>query len=232
MLDSASYGLGRTHEPALVAAVAIARPGPVLELGAGHYSTPLLHGLCAATGRELLTIDGDDAWIERFTSLRSPRHRLVAVPSWDAARALTDSAVWAVIFVDHAPAERRIVEIERLADRTEFMVVHDSEAALYGYEPAFGRFRYRYDSVQPFVQATFVPSVAMGSGEVWPEAISVTAPPVVGTELTVPAPELVQKTLVPKTASMYGKFCPVTRGVTAPPTFGTLLTVPSVPSVK
>jgi hypothetical protein len=56
-----------------------------------------------------------------------------------------DARTWAVVFVDHAPADRRVVDIARLADRTEFMVVHDSEDALYGYESAFARFAYRYD---------------------------------------------------------------------------------------
>lgn len=146
MLDSAAFGLGRTHQPALIAAVAAARPGPVLEIGAGLYSTPLLHALCAATGRHLTTIDGDPNWIECFNSLRSRSHGLLSVDAWDSAIEVTDVvADWAVIFIDHAPAERRVVEIDRLANRCQLMVVHDSEHPLYNYEPSFAKFKYRFD---------------------------------------------------------------------------------------
>jgi hypothetical protein len=145
MLDGSEYGGARTHEPALVAAVAAAGPGPVLEIGAGYYSTPILHALCAAMGRALLTVDNDTGWIHRLESLRSSTHRLVSVDSWDQSLPLTDSEMWAVVFVDHAPAERRVVEIARLANRTEFMVVHDSEHPLYGYDRCFAEFKYRYD---------------------------------------------------------------------------------------
>jgi len=145
VLEGAAYGLGRTHEPLLAAAVAVARPGPVLELGAGYFSTPLLHEMCAAMGRELLSIDSDSAWIEQLASLRSDRHRLVAVNGWGEATALTEGVAWSVVFVDHAPADRRAVDVARLANATEFMVVHDSEHDLYRYEPAFARFSHRRD---------------------------------------------------------------------------------------
>jgi len=144
-LDSNVYGIGRTHEPLLAAAVAIARPGPVLEVGAGNYSTPLLHALCAAMGRELLTIESDINWVERFASLRSSTHKLVHVIDWDAAIPLTDSRTWSVVFIDHAPALRRVVEIDRLADRAEFIVVHDSEDAAYNYGPSFEKFKHQHD---------------------------------------------------------------------------------------
>jgi hypothetical protein len=145
MLDGMAYGLGRTHEPALAAAIAVARPGPVLELGAGYYSTPLLHALCVATGRELLTVDTDRGWIDRLMSLSSPNHRLVALARWDELAELTHSKLWSVIFVDHAPAERRVVDIEQLADKTDLMVVHDSEHSIYNYEPTFALFKNRFD---------------------------------------------------------------------------------------
>ena len=144
-LDSNAYGVGRTHEPVLAAAVAIARPGPVLEVGAGNYSTPLLHAMCCAMGRRLLTIDSDAGWIERFASLQGDGHVLEHAPNWSDYFDRTDTGGWSVIFIDHAPAERRIIDIANLANACEFMVVHDTEEPVYGYEPAFAKFRFRRD---------------------------------------------------------------------------------------
>ena len=42
-------------------------------------------------------------------------------------------AHWAVVFVDHGPAERRKIEIENFRDKCELMVVHDTEDDRYGY---------------------------------------------------------------------------------------------------
>lgn len=143
-LDSHAYGVGRTHEPVLAAAVAIARPGPVLEVGAGNYSTPLLHAMCTAMGRKLVTLDSSAEWIARFESLRGDGHTLEHAPNW-TDKAATIGAGWSVVFIDHAPAERRVIDIMLLAHKCEFMVVHDSEHPLYGYEPVFKKFKHRTD---------------------------------------------------------------------------------------
>ncbi len=114
-----------THLPILASAVLQARPGPVVEYGAGLYSTPLLHMLCREMGRKLLTLDSDAAWIERFADLRHDDHQLCAFPDWTASEALVDAKTWAVAFIDHGPDERRPLDIKRLTRRAEFVLVHD-----------------------------------------------------------------------------------------------------------
>ena len=52
-----SHDGGGSHVPLLASVVAIARPGPVLELGVGDMSTPLLREMCRAMGRELVSVD-------------------------------------------------------------------------------------------------------------------------------------------------------------------------------
>ena len=131
-----------THVPVLAAAIAAAGPGPVLELGAGNFSTPVLHAMCAAMGRSLLTLENNPTWLERFVSFRSTTHRVEFVADWDQA---VPADRWAVVFVDHAPGERRIIDIEKLREMCEVMVVHDTEDVGYGYGPAFSKFTYRTD---------------------------------------------------------------------------------------
>ena len=141
MDDATSFSPYGTHIPVLAAAVAMARSGPVLELGAGEFSTALLHAVCAATNRRLVTIDHDPNWVARFAAYRSENHR-VETMSWDNI----PSEQWAVVFIDHAPAERRKIDIENLRERCELMVIHDTEDYRYEYTDAlFGKFTYRID---------------------------------------------------------------------------------------
>lgn len=141
-LNGEEFGRARTHEPLLLATLLVAPSGPVLELGAGYGSTITLHAVCAAARRRLVTVEGQPAWAEQFRSLETADHRILSV-NGDWTKIPVED--WAVVFVDHAPAEQRVVDIEQLADRCELMVVHDTEDAVYGYEPLLSRFRYRYD---------------------------------------------------------------------------------------
>jgi hypothetical protein len=131
------------HVPALAATVA-ATTGPVLELGCGLYSTPLLHLLCA--DRLLVSVEQDPGWASRFEDLRVPgRHELVLTRSWEDL-AWLERVAWDVVFVDHAPARRRVVDLARLRSAARFLVVHDTEAdEQYGWEPLLSSFAHRAD---------------------------------------------------------------------------------------
>lgn len=132
-----------THRPVLCEAVLRVREGIILELGAGDGSTPALHAVSLATGRPVITLEHDRAWIERFTHLRSVNHAVVHVPSWtDLDSPVFQSLPYAIAFVDHAPHARRIVDIAWLAQRAQVVVVHDTESNEYGYEGIFDLFRH------------------------------------------------------------------------------------------
>ena len=95
--------------------------GPVLELGAGVWSTPMLHQLCAFDGRHLVTVEQVDAWLEQFAVLRSDSHELLpysALPSW------AWNVPYSVALVDHQ-RESRGPDLLRID--AEFIVVHDTE---------------------------------------------------------------------------------------------------------
>lgn len=115
-----------THMHVLAAVILQARPGPVLEYGMGFYSTPLLHLLCQEMDRHLLSIDGDPTWADRFAGLESGRHDIKGVRDWAESEPMIDGFnEWAVVFIDHGPETRRVVDAKRLKDRAEFIVVHD-----------------------------------------------------------------------------------------------------------
>jgi hypothetical protein len=132
-----------THQQALVAAV-MATKGDVLELGAGHYSTPILHEICAVQKRRLVTLEHNKNWLDAFLHLSSDSHQLLYVSDW-ASCSLIDSP-WDCVFVDHGPYDRRKLEIERLrVAGAGILVIHDTEAPIYEVEPVMSRFKHRKD---------------------------------------------------------------------------------------
>ena len=133
-----------THQPLLMLAIANT-DGPILELGSGHYSTPLLHAF--AKKRGLLTIDNNLDWLAQFRSLESKWHVFNQTISWPdtTARLLHEGHRFSVCFVDHAPSEARGRVIAALRPIVDVFVCHDSqpcEGDVNGYV-ILDTFRYR-----------------------------------------------------------------------------------------
>lgn len=156
-----------THIPLLAAAIRLTEDtcGPVLEMGSGDYSTPLLHELCRGN-RELLTADCDPTWITRYNDLFNDtwhKKYLVKVTDNFLATGTFDQASsdawdigilnrqWDVVFVDHRPGERRRVDLFKYANLARVVVVHDTEEAGYNYTDAINAYRYKfhYDRWRP-----------------------------------------------------------------------------------
>lgn len=129
-----------SHIPMLMAAFE-ATHGPVLELGAGHYSTPLLHSLCHATHRPLLTLESDGIWLAKFASLESDYHELRQVDDWNACQAVLCEQDWSLLFVDFSPSEQR-ADVLRMVLGSLVVVVHDAERKDGGLRDALGKFRH------------------------------------------------------------------------------------------
>lgn len=129
-----------THRPMLCEAV-MRTTGPMLELGMGDGSTRALHAAAELCGRTMHSYDHDSVWTDRYRDLRSDRHAIVHVASYDECP--IEAAVWGVALVDHAPAERRAVDIRRLAQHARVLVVHDSEDLAYGYDRILDLFKHQ-----------------------------------------------------------------------------------------
>jgi len=111
-----------THLEALVWAVA-STSGPVLEVGGGFYSTPVLAGFARA-GRQVWCEESDPSWRAELES------------RWGEHVSFVENAPeepWAVVLVDHRPPEARAEMVNRHKGRA-VVVVHDTEpenAAVY-----------------------------------------------------------------------------------------------------
>ena len=124
--------------------------GDVLELGMGLYSTPYLHWACFGK-RKLVSYDNDPKYISINKQFEDEFHEVHFVDDWDKAEI---EKPWDVVLVDHAPAERRIVEIKRLANFAKYIVVHDTQKRNefeYHYSKIYPLFKhhYKYRNVKP-----------------------------------------------------------------------------------
>lgn len=128
-----------SHIPALLKAIKQTSALPVLELGMGDYSTPIL----SEVGRQVFSYENNEQYFRSFAHLRSPQHHLALVRDWSEVP--IESQLWSVALVDHAPVERRQIEVGRLLYRALVVVCHDSEEPSYQYEGRFQWYRHRLD---------------------------------------------------------------------------------------
>jgi len=124
--------------------------GPVLEMGSGVFSTPLLHWLCAESRRRLETYEDNVEYFQFANSFRSRNHKIILVDDWDK---IDIDKHWDVVLIDHEPPEgvihpsllhRRSIDAIRLKDQVDYIILHDSETDHYGYSKVYPHFKYIY----------------------------------------------------------------------------------------
>lgn len=117
-----------SHIPALASCVDLSPGYPVVELGVGHFSTPLLHAMCS--NRKLYSLESDTSWLSQFDFLRSANHLFVPGDYEETLpQILAEHERFAVVFVDNSPGgARRETDFSRAIQKTDFVVVHDYEA--------------------------------------------------------------------------------------------------------
>ena len=131
-----------SHIPTLIKLLEITS-GPVLELGLGIFSTPLLHNMCKVMGRKLVSYDNDKNWVDMHSRFIKDDHEVYFVDNWDDAK--IDDTQWSVVLVDHGPSERRAVDTLRLKDNADYIALHDSDGRFekhYGYSKVYPLFKH------------------------------------------------------------------------------------------
>ena len=106
-------------------ACASAADGPILEIGAGDWSTPFLHHYCACSGRKLVTFEDDHHWAGRFGKLQQSGHQLWEGEYQRLIQELAVKTKWAVVLVDGSPGHVRWKHALALRGFATFLVVHD-----------------------------------------------------------------------------------------------------------
>lgn len=139
-----------THQPVLYE-MATRTTGAIIEFGCGYNSTEMLHEICKATNRTLISIDDDSDWLKRFMDMykgdgyeedNSGWHKFYYVPGklnvvhdpialhW--VQFLNDFFLlqtmdFELAFIDQSPWQARIETINRIKDKVKFIILHDCD---------------------------------------------------------------------------------------------------------
>jgi len=112
-----------THQQALAWAAVQAGPGDVLEIGAGWWSTPWLHGFCEASERFMLSVERDTSWLLGIAPLyANPWHGFVSEISYET---LSDMNL-ALTLVDGGDPDRATY-VRAVRNNCRYVVCHDTE---------------------------------------------------------------------------------------------------------
>lgn len=134
-----------THVPLLTRVFDISE-GDVLEIGTGYFSTLLLHWLSTMSKRHVYSYESKDGWYQKALKYNKNYHHIVLCKNWESADFVNKH--WGVVFVDHSPEARRHVDVARLKDKADYIVIHDTSPEcdeIYQYSKIWPLFKYRYD---------------------------------------------------------------------------------------
>jgi hypothetical protein len=105
-----------THLEALIG-TAMSTDGPILELGRGDYSTPLLKAIAKAQGREFKSQASNKEWASRFQD--------VEIVDWDTW--VPPLGYWGMVFLDSEEhTHKRYERLHVLSTITNTIVLHDA----------------------------------------------------------------------------------------------------------
>lgn len=91
----------------------------------GYYSTLMLNALCV--DRELISLEFYEQCLGAFAPLVNDNHKMFLVKDWAKLPDEVMDNYYSIIFVDQEPVIERMPTIRRLADKADFIVVHDME---------------------------------------------------------------------------------------------------------
>ena len=142
-----------SHLPVLTK-ILMMTSGPVLELGGGLFSTPVLHWLCINQNRKLITYEDSKEYFDLLTSFNYENHEVIFVEDWDK---IDIDKKWDVAFIDHrgfGNGLRRGKDAIRLAKLANYVILHDTcgrDEKKYGYREAYKHFKYKnqYNKYRP-----------------------------------------------------------------------------------
>lgn len=100
-----------------------ATDGNIIEFGSGHGSTPFLKAYANDSKRNFESFENNQEWANATGAN--------FITDWDSVNFNHCS----VLLIDHAPGERRKIDIKRFSNHCDIMIVHDTEpAADHGYQ--------------------------------------------------------------------------------------------------
>lgn len=139
-----------THVPILVALLS-KTTGPIIELGSGHYSTPLLNYHSKISGRFVLSVDTNREWNDYFANnFHAENHKFYCTDNRLISNIFLSSPwgtqYWDIAFIDCGPDIDRIKCLELFRNKARFIIIHDTEPAarVYSWGNIFDSFPHKF----------------------------------------------------------------------------------------
>lgn len=109
-----------THQEALVFA-ALCTCGPILELGCGNYSTPILNQICNLQKRNFKIISSNKNWLEKYDYVSNKE----LITKWES---YIFKEKYGMVFLDNEQLTiKRLELIPKIFNITNTLVVHDAD---------------------------------------------------------------------------------------------------------
>ena len=108
---------------------------PVLELGAGGFSTVQIHVALKDRGVKILTVESNKKWLNKYKHLKTDLHALNYVRDVEKFYA-DDNEQWGLVFIDNSgsnskqPWNERKSAILKYSKIADYIVLHDCDAIL------------------------------------------------------------------------------------------------------
>lgn len=145
---------------------------PVLELGMGYNSTPIIHWMAKQKGLGVISLESDIKWLSRFEEFEDEGHKISYYDFEHEGFSNAQEMYFGLVFVDHRPARKRRSSAKAFALNADFVVLHDSELAdnpAYKYRPVYDDFKYGYEYKSVGTPYTMVLSNYIDPREVFDE---------------------------------------------------------------
>ena len=136
-LNTNSANLSGTHLP-YVAKLLQRVQGPILEMGSGYFSTPLLYWHTVMNKTQFRSYESNKKWAE---TMGSP---VQYIQDWSQAN--ISEMRWSLAFIDHGQALMRKDHAIAVKDLSDYVVLHDTEQQFentYRYSEVWPHFKYR-----------------------------------------------------------------------------------------
>lgn len=151
-----------THQPLLIWALNHSSRA-IVELGIGHYSTPLIAAVSARDRREALSLEDNAEWMKQYSGKTTGYHTFEAVTSWAETIDKLTQSPWGLVFVDQADHKMRGEAIRKLQPHCMWMVLHDSDMILSGKSTNYEWWEY-FPAKQPWPERGGPPSLLIKGG--------------------------------------------------------------------
>jgi hypothetical protein len=152
-LNTNSANPSGTHLPYLARLLQKVK-GPILEMGSGYFSTPLLYWHTVMNKTQFRSYETNRRWAE--TMGNPVRH----IEQW--VQADISEMRWNLVFIDHGQALLRKDHAIAVKDNADFVVLHDTEEKfenIYRYSEVWPHFKYRKDFTDILPNTTVLSNV-------------------------------------------------------------------------